>query len=283
MQLNASVSTGQIQHLTVTLLRKGTDAGGATVREPMNVCAIQPQLREGVDTITPVIPGEEMALDTQCFTMGHWVPAGQSLVVEVSTRTPHHATFGSDRNITVYTGPQGSHYSLPLVDRARLHPDVKLHESYPVLPPAGPAQPGIQGQVIVPAPGGGQRVEPITATGFEFDIQAGFDNASMHTYAEPNLPADVDLYLQKQTDAGWADITAGAGDPLDHEEFSAGRLPAGHYRVLVHNWAGGPVIVDLEITFFNRDGQAGSGSTAPTATSLELLANETASGYLPQA
>ena len=283
MQLNASVSTGQIQHLTVTLLREGQNAEGATVREPMNVCAIQPQLREGVDTITPVIPGEEMALGTQCFTMGHWVPAGQSLVVEVSTRTPHHATFGSDRNITIYTGPDKSHYELPLAERARLYSDVPLHQSYPVIPPPGPAQPSVEGQVIVPAPGGGQIIEPITAAGMEFDILAGYDNATMDVLATPTAPADIDLYLQKQTDGGWSPVTAGESGDLDKEVLTAGRLPAGHYRILAHNWAGGPNIVDILITFKNRDGVPGEGSTALGASSLELLANETASGYLPQA
>ncbi|HEV3475444.1 MAG TPA: CocE/NonD family hydrolase [Actinomycetota bacterium] len=283
MQLNASVSTGQIQHLTVTLLRKGQNAEGATVREPMNYCAIQPQLRNGVKTVAPVIPGQEMGLDTQCFTMAHWVPAGQSLVVEVSTRTPHHATFGSDRNITIYTGPEKSHYSLPIASGARLYNDVRLHETYPVEPPPGPAQPGIEGQVVVPAPGAGNKAEPITAAGFEFDIKEGYDNARMDILATPLTPADLDLYLQKQADGGWTDITAGESGDLDKEVLTAGRLPTGHYRVLVHNWAGGPTLTDLEIAFFNRDGQEGGSEAAPGEGSLELLATNIASGYLPQA
>jgi predicted acyl esterase len=284
LNLNASLSTGQITHLTVTLNRvTRNEAGAVTAREPMNICAIQPQLRHGIHDVAPVIPGEEMSLPMQCFTMGHWIPAGQSLELVVSTKTPHHATFGStDRNITIYTGPNRSHYRLPVVPNATLHQDVPLRETYPVPAEPGPAQPGVEGEVIVPAPGGGTRIEPITAVGFEYDILAGFDNATMNVLATPNLPADIDLYLQKQTDGGWADVTAGESGDLDKETLTAGRLPAGHYRILVHNWAGGPVIVDLDITFLNRDGQEG-GTGGTGTSSLELLANETASGYLPQA
>jgi hypothetical protein len=124
MQLNAAVSTGEIIHLTATLFRE--DAEGN--REPMNFCAIQPQLRHGVHTVAPVVPGEEMPLPLQCFTMAHWVPAGQHLVLEVATRTPHHASFGSDPEITIFTGPDRTSYLLPVVPDASLHDDVPLRE-----------------------------------------------------------------------------------------------------------------------------------------------------------
>lgn len=124
MQLNASVSTSQIVHLVVTLYRE--DATGE--REPMNFCAIQPQLRHGIQTVDPVVPLQEMDLPLQCFTMAHWVPAGQKLVMEVSTDSRHHATFGSEAQVTVFTGPGKSHHLLPVVPNATLYGDVPLRE-----------------------------------------------------------------------------------------------------------------------------------------------------------
>jgi hypothetical protein len=143
LRLHASLSTGQIMHLTATLFRETTttneEGEEEVVREPMNFCAIQPQLRNGIDTVTPVVPGEEMALDLQCFTMAHWVPAGQRLTLEISTKTPHHASFGStDRQITVFTGPKGTTYALPVVPRFRLFEDVPLWEASPAPVPASP-------------------------------------------------------------------------------------------------------------------------------------------------
>jgi uncharacterized protein len=122
--LNAS-TTQQVTHLVATLYRVD-DAG---LREPMNVCAIQPALREGVDTFSPVVPGEEMELPMSCFTMAHWVPAGQSLELEIATTGAHHATFGSQPEITVYTGAGKSQYHLPVVPDAVLHDDVPLREA----------------------------------------------------------------------------------------------------------------------------------------------------------
>jgi putative CocE/NonD family hydrolase len=266
LQLNASLSTGQIMHLTATLFREQvtTNEQGEpeVLREPMNFCAIQPQLRNGVETVTPVIPREEMALETQCFTMAHWVPAGQRLSLEISTKTPHHASFGStDRQITVYTGPEDTRYGLPTVPQFQLANDVPLWEDYPEPIPVGAAQPGIEGDVSVPAPGRGAIVEPVTAASFEFDSEEGFDNAALEAVATPSSPpADIDLYLQKETEGGWEDVTAAESGETTQEVLTAGRLEAGHYRIVVHNWQGGPQDVHLELTFFNGAGEPGAGT-----------------------
>lgn len=122
LNLHASVSEAEMVHVVATLYRE--DPTGA--REPMNYCAIQPMLRHGVETPAPVIPGEEMTLPLQCFTAGHWVPAGHRLVLEVGTQSPHHASFGGRSTVTVYTGPGESSYLLPRVPEAVLHPDVPL-------------------------------------------------------------------------------------------------------------------------------------------------------------
>jgi predicted acyl esterase len=123
MNLNASV-TSEISHLTLQLFREDADGN----REAINTCAIQPQLRDGITTISPVVPGQEMELRMKCFTMAHWVPAGQHLEIDVATRTAHHATFGTAGSVTVYTGPGKSHYLLPEVTDFTLFDDVPLKE-----------------------------------------------------------------------------------------------------------------------------------------------------------
>jgi predicted acyl esterase len=292
LQLNASLTTGQITHLTATLFRErvtGEDEEGNEIvqREPMNFCGIQPQLRFGVHDVAPVVPGEEMALDMQCFTMGHWVPAGQRLALEISTRTPHHATFGSsDQSITVYTGPDRTEYRLPVVPKATLYDDVPLRESYPDPSPipTGPAQPGVSESVLVPAPGAGVFLEPVTAVGVEFDIQEGFDNASLEAVATPATPADIDLYLQRQMeDGGWSDdISSGTTGSTETETLTAGRQDPGRYRILVHNWVGGPTEVHLQVTFFNQAGEPGpSGGVGSASTGLLVRANGVAAMMQP--
>ena len=124
LNLNASV-TSEITHLTIQLFRENEEG----TREVINTCAIQPQLRDGIHTISPVVPGQEMELRPQCFTMAHWIPAGHHLEVEIGTRTAHHASFASSGQVTVYTGPGKSHYLLPQVSEFTLFDDVPLRES----------------------------------------------------------------------------------------------------------------------------------------------------------
>ena len=290
LRLNASVSTAEIAHLTATLFREKvtTNEQGQQVvsREPMNFCAIQPQLRNGVETVTPVVPLEEMALDLQCFTMAHWVPAGQRLSLEISTKTPHHASFGdTDAQITVYTGPDATAYSLPAVPSFMLYSDVPLYEPQ-ASRRVGEAQPAITGTVTIPATNAGVKVEPLlglSTAAFEFDSLKGFDNAKFETLATPTVAADLDLYLQQQTaDGGWEDLTAATSSDLDKEVLNADRLLPGRYRIVVNNWSGGPQQVELKLTFFNGAGKAadGSGGTG-TAVDGFVVTHETFGG-LPQ-
>jgi predicted acyl esterase len=124
MELHVSMSYGQVVDVVTTLWRQ--DADGA--RQAVSFCGIQPQLREGIDTLTPVVPGEVMALPLQCFTTAQWIPAGSTLVLEVGTRTPHHASRGSDAQMTLHTGPATSKYLVPRILDATLVDDVALHE-----------------------------------------------------------------------------------------------------------------------------------------------------------
>jgi len=126
---------------------------------------------------------------------------------------------------------------------------------------AGPAQPPIEGSVTTKAPGVGERIEGVTSEFFEFDVLDGYDNATMRGKATPTLPADLDLYLQRQADDGtWSDAGEGAnGGDLDGETISKAGLTPGHYRLEVHNWAGpagNPITIEL--TFLNSAGEPGT-------------------------
>jgi hypothetical protein len=197
--LHASVSNPGVSHLVASLWRVDTDDN----REPVDFCAIQPGLRDGIDTLSPVVPGEVMALDLQCFTVAAWIPADHHLELVISTGSQHHASFGSNQ-VTVHTGPDATRYRAPVVDGAVLHDDVPLREVTET-EPAGTAQPPVSGSVVVPLSGVGLVVEPLTAASFEFQIEDGFDNDQLRALAVPELPADIDLYLQRQDQDGtWA-------------------------------------------------------------------------------
>jgi hypothetical protein len=250
LTLHASV-TSEITHLVASLWR--VDAEGE--REPVDFCAIQPQLREGVDELALVVPGQVMALDLQCFTVAQWIPAGQHLELDISTGSRHHASFGGTGQVTVHTGPElASAWSAPRIDQF-LRSDSG-DEEQPA--PAGPAQAPVSGTVTVPAPGAGVILEPVTAAPFAFE-STDVDNASVEVLATPALPADLDIYLQRQLEDGsWEDLASGESGDLDKEVLT-GPIPAtGAYRILVHSWLGPPNQVEVVVTFRNRDGEPGT-------------------------
>ena len=125
---------------------------------------------------------------------------------------------------------------------------------------AGPAQPPIEGSVTTKAPGAGQRIEGVTSEFFEFDVDSVHDNDALRGRATPTMPADLDLYLERQGDDGtWTEVGSGTSSALDGETIGAQPLTPGHYRLEVHNWSGPPGNeVAIELTFLNSAGQAGT-------------------------
>ena len=126
---------------------------------------------------------------------------------------------------------------------------------------AGPAQSPVRGTVTTKAPGGVARVGGVTSEYFEFDVDAVHDNAVMRGGVTPTLPADLDLYLQKQAaDGTWVAAGDGAnGGALNGETIGVQPIAPGHYRLEVHNFAGPPgnqVAIDLR--FLNSAGVPGT-------------------------
>jgi hypothetical protein len=94
-----------------------------------------------------------------------------------------------------------------------------------------------------------------TSAYLEFDSLEGADNALVRVEATPALPADVDLYLQRQLADGSRrdDLAAGTSSSLADETLEGGPLVTGRYRVEAHNWAGPAGLeVALRLTFFQR-------------------------------
>src|SRR5262249_22588762 len=87
-------------------------------------CAMNPQLRDGYDHLSPIVPAQRMQLNPPCFTVSQHVKAGDQLVLKVATSDPDKLPFFTvDPDITVFTGGKdGTHIDLPVVTGA-LYPD----------------------------------------------------------------------------------------------------------------------------------------------------------------
>jgi uncharacterized protein len=257
MRLVSSTTAPRV-HLIANLY----DESPAGDRRRISQFAINPELREGIATPQPAVPGQRYVLDPPGFTMGHHLRAGHRLVLRITASDPDKVpTFAVDPNITVFTGPEGTSFDLPVIAGGQLYPDtVPLSLDVPVEP--GEAQAAIEGAATPTAPGAGTRQAGLTSAFFEFDVEPDKDNATTEVLATPAAPADIDLWLQKQNaDGSWTgDLSSGASGSLSEETMRVENLQPGHYRVEVHNWAGPPLNeVSLKITFFNSAGQPGPG------------------------
>jgi uncharacterized protein len=125
LRLDLSVSTSQLLNVVAVLERVTADGE----RRPVNHCAANPHLRHGLSTPAPIVPGEVMELDLQCFTIGHKVAKGDELILSVRTWSDHHvADASTDPQLTLHTGPQASSYTLPVAADATVHEDVEVHQ-----------------------------------------------------------------------------------------------------------------------------------------------------------
>ena len=257
MRLVSSTTAPRV-HLIANLF----DESPSGDRRRISQFAINPELREGLATPSPAVPGQRYVLDPPGFIMGHHLRAGHRLVLRVTASDPDKVpTFAVDPRITVFTGPQGTSFELPVIPGGQLYPDtVPLDLDGPVEP--GEAQAAIEGSATPFAPGAGQRQAGLTSAFLEFDVEPDKDNATTEVLATPSAPADIDLYLQRRNaDGTWTgDLSSGASGSLTDETMRVESLQPGRYRVEVHNWAGPPANqVGLKITFFNSAGEPGPG------------------------
>jgi uncharacterized protein len=120
LDLVASV-TQQNLDLIVTLNDVDEDGN----KRQISQCAINPQLREGIATPSPVIPGQAYDMRPPCWPLAHVLPAGNELVLEVKTTDADKYGFHeNDLNVEVVTGLRGTSVRVPVVEDAQLHEDV---------------------------------------------------------------------------------------------------------------------------------------------------------------
>ncbi len=113
--------TMQNLDLIVTL----NDVDGDGNQRQISQCAINPQLREGIATPAPVVPGVAYDLSPPCWPLAHVLPAGNELVMEVTTTDADKmGLHENDLDISVITGLRGTSLQVPVVPDAPLHQDV---------------------------------------------------------------------------------------------------------------------------------------------------------------
>jgi predicted acyl esterase len=253
MDLVASVTAPRV-HLIGTLYDESPDGE----RRRISQFAINPELRVGAATPKPVIPGQLMQMQPPGFAMAHNLREGHRLALRLTTSDPDKVpTFAVDPRVTIATGPGGTVLQIPVVDAPVLVEDtVPFSLDAPAEP--GPAQ-AEERASVTPAAGGPERT-PLTVAYHEFDVQEGFDNAALLVSAVPSMPADIDLFLQRQNaDGSWSgDLSSGVSGSLTEESTRLANPAPGRYRVEVHNWAGLPgTRVDLTLTYLNSAGEPG--------------------------
>lgn len=116
LTLVASVTAPQV-HLVANLLDRSPDGSLRRIGH----FAITPLLRKGIETVTPVLPGEVMELRPPAFAMGHRLAKGHALVLQVATSDPDKVPLSAvDPRVTVVTGPGATELRLPVVSAPRL-------------------------------------------------------------------------------------------------------------------------------------------------------------------
>ncbi|HYH57943.1 MAG TPA: CocE/NonD family hydrolase [Thermoleophilaceae bacterium] len=107
-------------HVIVNIVQEYADD-----RRRVGNCAMNPELREGLDTITPVLPGEQMTLFPSCWTSAQELLKGNRLVLQVMTSDDDHVpTFATDPNVTVFAGEDQTKLTLPVAKRPKLLRDT---------------------------------------------------------------------------------------------------------------------------------------------------------------
>jgi putative CocE/NonD family hydrolase len=254
LDLVASVTAPRV-HLIGTLYDENPDGE----RRRISQFALNPELRVGLSTPKPVVPGVLYDMQPPGFAMAHDLREGHRLVLRFTTSDPDKVpTFAVDPRVTIATGPGGTALQVPVVDQPALMDDT-VPFSLDQGDAGGPAQPEEKASVT-PTAGGPERT-PLTVAYHEFEVAEGFDNAALLVSAVPSLDADIDLYLQRQQpDGTWSsDLTSGGSGSLTEESLRYADPAPGRYRIEVHNWLGAPgTRVDLTLTFLNAAGEPGA-------------------------
>jgi predicted acyl esterase len=88
-------------------------------------CAIQPELRNGIDAPAPVIPAEVMEIELTCMSQAHVVKKGHRLRLTIASSHPDKVpTFAEGSQVTVHSGGQdGTYVDLPVIYDPKVYKD----------------------------------------------------------------------------------------------------------------------------------------------------------------
>ncbi|HVE98335.1 MAG TPA: CocE/NonD family hydrolase [Mycobacteriales bacterium] len=121
MKLVAAVY-GERIHINATLYDVSPD--GERDRISMSGWAIQPELRNGNDKPSPVVPGAKMVMNLIAQAEAHVLAKGHSLELRIQSTHPDKVpTFAAGAVIDIFTGEGGTEFTIPVHDRVRLYPD----------------------------------------------------------------------------------------------------------------------------------------------------------------
>jgi predicted acyl esterase len=105
------------------------DVTGSSVdRIGQSFCAVNPELRNGIDSPEVVIPAEVMDFDIECQSQAHLLEKGHSLRLMIASSHPDKVpTFAQDPQVTIYSGGEEStSLTLPVIYNARLYTDFRV-------------------------------------------------------------------------------------------------------------------------------------------------------------
>jgi putative CocE/NonD family hydrolase len=126
LKLVASTTSPQV-HLIANLLDKSPD--GSTRR--ISQFALNPMLREGVDTVSPFAPGTVLEMTPPAMAMAHKLAKGHVLVLEVRSSDPDKVAMTAvDPRVTVLTGPDATSVRLPVISAPTIAKDALVTTDY---------------------------------------------------------------------------------------------------------------------------------------------------------
>jgi uncharacterized protein len=123
MHLSISVAGAPRVHIIPSLYDV---AGSSKDRIGQSFCAVNPELRNGVDSPAPVLPAEVMNFDIECQSQAHLLKKGHKLMLMIASSHPDKVpTFAAGAQVTVYSGgDEGTSLTLPVIYDPVLYSDA---------------------------------------------------------------------------------------------------------------------------------------------------------------
>jgi uncharacterized protein len=126
MTLNASVvSPKKTTHIIPTMYDVPPE--GDPIPISKGTFAINPELREGVETLTPVVPAEKMTMKMEGMAQAHYIPKGHSILLLIASSHPDKVATFAEGSVTIYEGGtalKSTHVVLPVIKRAKVKKDT---------------------------------------------------------------------------------------------------------------------------------------------------------------